>query len=565
MRRAEDQLNQQVLPYGLLASGVSGCSVEVHHQSMDAPAFTNGSTIYVNSALDHDEILAQVCFQSALIAAGSLSAEIMKPILRKHTLCQRYLCIEGHRAVTAIWEYLPESVCAYFKEAKPSGNISSTSPKKSLELAKSNVDINEFYLNVGRIEPRQVIANLNSKPGTNSKGAHSPRNQNKTLEELHDNEEQEEDSVDHDFSSPVGGGGGIGKWLQRLFSMVRSVNSGGSPGADDVNHWSASGAKSKASSYHSDADISIDAGSESGGLAAVYYPEWNVHKNQYHEDWCCVKEEPIQNKNVHASKAIETQGLHKAIAKLGFGLERTYRNPKGDDIDIDSLIEYQIQRRSGEQPNEHIFIDQPKIKRDLSVLIMIDISGSVSQTGTNGQSVHELQQGVCAALTTVFHECGEQVALYAFHSQGRHSVNIQTLKQFNEPLNYRIIDKLFNLIPGAYSRLGAAVRHGASELMEKSGTGRKLLIVLSDGLAYDHGYEPNYAAADVSKALQETRKEGIGCLCLNIGANTEKDILHRVFGSASYASLSKPTDLKLKIHRLILSALNSADMQRRIA
>ncbi len=33
------------------------------------------------------------------------------------------------------------------------------------------------------------------------------------------------------FSSPVGGGGVVGKWLQRLMSKVRKLSGGGPPGA----------------------------------------------------------------------------------------------------------------------------------------------------------------------------------------------------------------------------------------------------------------------------------------------------------------------------------------------
>ena len=58
-------------------------------------------------------------------------------------------------------------------------------------------------------------------------------------------------------------------------------------------------------------------------------------------------------------------------------------------------------------------------------------------------------------------------------------------------------------------------------ITEKAGTSRRLLVVLSDGLAYDHGYERVYGAADARRALGEARRQGIGCLCLTIGAGTD--------------------------------------------
>ena len=69
-------------------------------------------------------------------------------------------------------------------------------------------------------------------------------------------------------------------------------------------------------------------------------------------------------------------------------------------------------------------------------------------------------------------------------------------------------------------------------------------VVLSDGLAYDHGYEGRYGEADARRALTEARRRGIGCLCLSVGTDVaEPEALRRVFGSAAHAMLSRPEDL----------------------
>ena len=95
------------------------------------------------------------------------------------------------------------------------------------------------------------------------------------------------------------------------------------------------------------------------------------------------------------------------------------------------------------------------------------------------------------------------------------------VKRFDDSLDALVMQRLGSLTPGAYSRLGAAIRHGTSVITEKAGTSRRLLVVLSDGLAYDHGYERVYGAADARRALGEARRQGIGCLCLTIGAGTD--------------------------------------------
>ena len=139
------------------------------------------------------------------------------------------------------------------------------------------------------------------------------------------------------------------------------------------------------------------------------------------------------------------------------------------------------------------------------------------------------------------------------------------VKRFDDGLDSAVMSRLHSLIPGAYSRLGAAIRHGSTILVERSGTSRRLLVVLSDGLAYDHDYEPAYGAADARQALKEARRDGVGCLCMSVGANTDTDVLRRVFGSAAFATIPRPNQLGQMIGPLFRSALRAAEVQRRVA
>ena len=79
--------------------------------------------------------------------------------------------------------------------------------------------------------------------------------------------------------------------------------------------------------------------------------------------------------------------------------------------------------------------------------------------------------------------------------------------------------------------------------------------MLSDGLAYDHGYERAYGAADARRALAEARRRGTGCLCLSIGASTDAETLRRVFGSAAHATIPRAEQLSHVIGPLFRSAL----------
>jgi nitric oxide reductase activation protein len=91
------------------------------------------------------------------------------------------------------------------------------------------------------------------------------------------------------------------------------------------------------------------------------------------------------------------------------------------------------------------------------------------------------------------------------------------------------------------------------------------MVVVSDGLAYDTGYELSYGAEDAKHALSETRNQGIGCLCLSIGANTDAESLERVFGSAAYAAIRHPSQLNGVVGPLFFSALRAAEIKRSLS
>jgi nitric oxide reductase NorD protein len=367
------------------------------------------------------------------------------------------------------------------------------------------------------------------------------------------------------FSSPVGGGGVAGKLLQRLMSRVRQLSGGGQPGADAPTHRSHKGIRGAGAVTSSAEALSEMDDLDGGDGEGRKYPEWDVHRRRYRPDWCTVHEieapaaegAPLARPDVHA--------LRRPLTRLGIGLDRSHRQTQGDDIDIDAAVEARAELLAGSAPDEAVYLDNLRRRRDLAVLVLLDVSGSVAEAGTFGQTVHEQQRAAASALTIALHELGDRVALYAFQSQGRASVNVLPIKRFDDSLDALTMRRLGGLTPGAYSRLGAAIRHGTSIIAEEAGTSRRLLVVLSDGLAYDHGYERVYGAADARRALGEARRQGIGCLCLTIGAATDTGELSRVFGTAAHASIPKPTQLADYIGPLFRAALRSADMRRRVS
>jgi len=549
---------------GMFASALAGRPVAVAPVDSGEPSWTDGQIVFVDPSARPRANLESVAVHASLIAADSLAPDVVGALVRHPRLARRYLAVEGHRALAANGDLLPGVLMSL---ADPEMASRSDSPASSLSIASGKDALDDPPAEFGVIRAKKVVA-ANSPAATpvdHESAGHVPRRESKeALEELDDGEVDDTDDPDL-FTSPVGGGGFIGKWLKKMLSSARKSGSsgGGPPGADAPTHRTNS-ANRGVYAVSSKATVSTE---EAGDIApdGFTYPEWDANRKKYRPDWCTVHEVEPRIK-ASATQAIDDAiAVRRPLARLGMGLHRRHRQSQGDDIDIDAAVEARVEVRAGSVPDEAVYLDSLRRRRDLSVLLLLDVSGSAAEPGTVGRTVHQQQRAAIANLTVALHDLGDRVALYAYYSQGRTAVNMVPVKRFDDHLDARVIRRLNSLEPGAYSRLGAAIRHGSAVLEARGGTSRRLLVVVSDGLAYDHGYERAYGAADARRALTEARRRGTGCVCLTVGAGTDVASLQRVFGSAAHATVGRPEQLAGVIGPLFRSALRAAEVRRRVS
>jgi len=546
----------------LFASALAGRTVAVAPAGSGEPAWTDGITVFVDADETPNRQLESVTVQASLLAGGGLDPDVLRKLGRRSALARRYLAVEGHRALAANEDLLPYPVRSLINLDLATRT---RSPAESLDIATST-KVADPPASFGVIKPRSLLAAHVSVAHADGEEVHSPRSKpSKNLADLDDDDTDGALGEDADpFSSPVGGGGAIGKLLQGMLSRVRQLNGSGPPGADTQTHRSHNGIRGAGMVTSTATPPSeIDDGDNGEGEGRKY-PEWDVNQRRYKHDWCTVHETDAPQKQGHPLDRPDVHALRRPLTRLGIGLDRCHRQTQGDDIDVDAAVEARVELLAGSAPDEAVYVDSLRRRRDLAVLVLLDVSGSSAEAGTFGQTVHEQQRAAAAALTIALHELGDRVALYAYQSQGRSAVHMIPVKRFDDSLDALVMQRLGSLVPGAYSRLGAAIRHGASVITDKAGTSRRLLVVLSDGLAYDHGYERVYGAADARRALGEARRQGIGCLCLTIGAGTDAGELRRVFGSAAHASIPKPRQLADVIGPLFRAALRTADLRRKV-
>ncbi len=102
------------------------------------------------------------------------------------------------------------------------------------------------------------------------------------------------------------------------------------------------------------------------------------------------------------------------------------------------------------------------------------------------------------------------------------------------------------------SRLGAGIRGAAEILKAQAPTPHRLLVVISDGHAYDHGYEGTYAEADVARALLELKSDGVACLRPVLGGETDST------SAPGQAHASTLSELSPRMDELFLAAPRAA-------
>lgn len=551
-----DEPRDDLKRLGLLASAISGRALRVASTRPGEAAWTDGKVVFIDASLGRREQLDALAVQASLLAAGSLHANITHRLKRRPAVARRYLALEGHRALASIKGILPLSLHALI-DCDVAARADS--PAASLAVALSREPIADPPRSFGTIHARRLLEHRSDGSATNRHAeAEQPHQRAAELVESEDN-----DSATDQFSSPVGGGGALGRLLGRLLTAVRQINEGTPPMADTGMQSMRAG--TPVSNLRR---VAIGAAGTAEAAAietlGVKYPEWDAQRRRYRQNWCTVQEvAPPVTDGTHRLPS-NRHSLRRPLARLGMGLDRCRRRAQGDDVDIDAAVEARVEALAGSLPDDTIYIESIRRRRDLSVLVLLDTSGSAAEPGANGETVHGQQRATAAALTVALHDLGDRVALYAYHSRGRSAVHLVPVKRFDDELDQHVMLRLHGLVPVAYSRLGAAIRHGAFLLKKRGGTSRRLLVVLSDGLAYDHGYEPEYGAADARRALSETRRAGTACLCLSIGASTDTETLRRVFGSAAHATIPRTDQLSRVIGPLFRSALRSAEVRRQV-
>jgi nitric oxide reductase NorD protein len=277
------------------------------------------------------------------------------------------------------------------------------------------------------------------------------------------------------------------------------------------------------------------------------YDEWDYHRNAYRKGWCHVYEMEVAPGDAAYVDDVSTRyrTLINQIRRrfeVVRGEDRVLgRQPEGEEIDLDALVDAHIDRRSGIEPSPRLFCRRIRNERSMAAMFMVDMSGSTK--GWVNDAERESLIMLCEALEAL----GDDYAIYGFSGWTRTRCDIYRIKSFADRYDEAVRRRIAGIEAKDYTRMGVAIRH-LTKLLAAQPVRHKLLVTLSDGRPDDFGdeYRGTYGIEDTRRALQEARRQGIRSYCVTIDRHGA-DYLKHMVGPAAYTVLDEVRTLPLKL------------------
>lgn len=298
--------------------------------------------------------------------------------------------------------------------------------------------------------------------------------------------------------------------------------------------------------------VSESAELEAGG-EPIAYDEWDFSKRAYKPDFCKLyplalyKTDPKYYQTTLAEHSSTLMGLRKMLTSVNNKMQQQRRQTQGDAFDTDSVTDLYVDLHTGHTPSEKIYLSNRKKQKDLSMLLLLDVSLS-SDSYADGNRILDVEKKVSILFGEILHEFGIDFSINCFYSKTRHHATYISLKSFEDSWD-KAKCRIGAIEPSGYTRIGTALRHSGT-LLDHRPTKNKWLILLSDGKPNDFDrYEGKYGIQDVKQALRELHEQQISTYALAIEA-TAKYYLPQMFGQNNYQILSSPTELLTALVKL---------------
>ena len=279
---------------------------------------------------------------------------------------------------------------------------------------------------------------------------------------------------------------------------------------------------------------------------AFLYNEWDHERQHYRKNWCVLRELDVhpQSPEFVTHTLAKYSGLVKVLRRTFEALrgedKLLKKQPYGDDVDIDALVEAYADGMSGLEMSDRLFTKLHKLERNIAVMFMVDMSGS-----TKGW-INEAEREALVLLAESLETLGDRYAIYGFSGMTRKRCELYRIKRFDEPYTDLVRARISGITPQDYTRMGVTIRH-LSKLLNAVDARTKLLITLSDGKPDDYdGYRGTYGIEDTRQALIEAKRDGIHPFCITIDTEAREYLPH-MYGAVNYVLVNDVRKLPLKV------------------
>lgn len=305
-----------------------------------------------------------------------------------------------------------------------------------------------------------------------------------------------------------------------------------------------------------DGQRAVGAGAEAPSPGGISYREWDTWTGTHRPAAATVH--PSLAAEGDERWALDTLRDHAPLVRqirhrfepLRARRLRLRAQRSGEDLDLDACVSAIVDSRLGRSPSDRLYLHARQSRGALAIALLVDVSGSAKSLVQDGRTVMEVERLTLLLASEALDALNDAYMIAAFSGQGRHGVEVETVKGFAERDRSVVRRRIAALAPRRYTRLGAAVRH-TEALLRAQPAERRVLLILSDGKPNDvDGYQGDYGLEDSRQAILEARAEGTHVFALTVDSE-ESEYLPDLFGKGGYLMLRAPAQLPAALLRVV--------------
>ena len=282
-----------------------------------------------------------------------------------------------------------------------------------------------------------------------------------------------------------------------------------------------------------------------------HYNEWDYQVQLSRPEWATVierrqpKGDPeVMDEILTKYKPVASRIRHLIDAMQPQGIVRRRGYEEGEELDLNAAVRAMIDIRRGMMPDPRINIRITRHIRDLSIVVLMDLSESTNEKigdiaeGEEGYeeqaSIIDLTREATGLLAWAIDSIGDNFAVHGFASDGRHDVQYYRFKDFDQPYDDEAKSRMAGMHGNLSTRMGAALRHAGWHLTQQPAQ-KRLVLLITDGEPADiDERDPQYLRHDTKKAVEDLAMQGIYTYCLTLDPQADRYVA-RIFGENNYS------------------------------